>query len=85
MVFITGFLTVSLLFISAILMLAREPILSGVSWGLTSRLFPRREEKLVELLPSKSKLIELTPTQHTMESGFFVSGKLSVLSDFRLN
>ena len=58
LVFITGFLTVSLLFISAILMLAREPILSGVSWGLTSRLFPRREEKLVELLPSKSKLIE---------------------------
>ena len=62
LVFMTGLLTVSLFFISAILMLAREPILSGLSCGLTSRLFPRRAEKLVELLPWKDKkIMKLTP------------------------
>ena len=55
---------VSLFLISATLMLAREPILSGVIRGPRSRLLPRSWEKLVLLLPGKGKITGYVKHKH---------------------
>ena len=55
---------VSLFLISATLMLAREPILSGVMRGPRSRLLPRSWEKLVLLLPGKGKITGYVKHKH---------------------